>query len=309
MGAAEHSIVTAGNLGHNHLQVLLFRVGGRQLYGINIFKVREIVPLPDVTLLPGQHANVRGVAHLRGQSTPVFDLSVSMGKRPLQPDAETKLVVTEFNGSTQAFMVSAVDKILNLDWKTVKRPPHGSGKANYLTAVADLDGTIIEIIDVERILAQVQPPKTSISETNLDPTIMAYSQGLEILMVDDSATAIVHTKRALQPFGLTVHTATDGEEALQKLASFTQGGTPAEQKLLCVITDAEMPIMDGYTLTREIRKTELLSGLYVIVHSSIDGRFNSDLVKTSGCDTYLTKFDPEALARLIEQRVSDALAS
>lgn len=296
-------------LDHNHLQVLLFRVGGRQLYGINVFKVREIVGLPDVTLMPRQHPSVRGVAHLRGKSTPVFDLSAAMGKRPLPTDAETKLIVTEFNGSTQAFMVSAVDKILYLNWKDIKRPPAGSGRSHYLTAVADLDGTIIEIIDVERILAQVQPPQTRISKTELDPTIMAFSEGQEILMVDDSATAIVHTKRALEPFGLTIHTAMDGQEAMRKLESFTSNGKPADQRLLCVITDAEMPVMDGYTLTREIRNTPLLSDLYVIVHSSIDGRFNSALVKKSGCNTYLTKFDPDALAQLIQQRVADALAS
>ncbi len=294
---------------HNRLQVLLFKVGGRQLYGINIFKVREIVPLPAVTLMPGQHPSVRGVAHLRGKSTPVFDLAASMGRKPLVPDDETKLVVTEFNGSTQAFMVSAVDKILNLNWQTIKRPPHGSGKSNYLTAVADIEGTIIEIIDVERILAQVQPPRTAITDVDLDPTVLAFAEGQEILMVDDSSTAIAHTRRALEPFGLKVLTAMDGQQALDILESLTSNGKPAEQRLLCVITDAEMPVMDGYTLTREIRSHPLLNGLFVIVHSSIDGRFNSELVKKSGCDTYLTKFDPNALARLIQERVAEALAS
>lgn len=295
--------------GQNRLELLLFKASGNQMYGINVFKVREVMTLPGMTRMPGQHPSVVGVVHLRGQTTPVFDMAVALGRPPVDKQEDIKLLVTEFNGSAQAFKVSSVEKIINLEWSAMKRPPPGSGRSNFLTAVADVDGVMVEIIDVERILAAVQPPDTHVPEDSIDQSIMAFADGQEILMVDDSTTAITQTRRTLEPFGLQIHTAKDGAEGLRALRELADDSTPVHERLLCVITDAEMPVMDGYTLTRKIREDESLRHLFVILHSSIDGRFNRSMVENSGCDTYLTKFDPQALALIIQGRLGSALAS
>jgi len=160
---------------------------------------------------------------------------------------------------------------------------------------------------VERILAQVQPPATDVPDGVLDQSIMAHANGLEVLMIDDSTTAIAQTKRTLEPFGLTIHTAKDGRSGLNMLQALAKEDQPVAERLLCVITDVEMPVMDGYTLTQKIREDAELKDLYIILHSSLSGRFNKDLAEKAGCDTYLTKFDPEALGLLIQNRLHEAL--
>lgn len=293
----------------NQLELLLFTLKGSQYYGINVFKVREIMHLPPVTVMPGQLPSVIGVVYLRGAAVPVFDLSAAMGRSPLRRDEETRLIVTEYNARVQAFVVSKVDKIVYMAWNDVIPPPAGSGKGHFLTAIAHRDDTLIEIIDVERILAQIQPPNTKVPDGVLDQSIMAHANGLEVLMIDDSTTAITQSRRTLEPFGLTIHTAKDGRSGLTMLQALTTEDQPVSKRLLCVITDVEMPVMDGYTLTQKIREDPALKDLYIILHSSLSGRFNKTLAEKAGCNTYLTKFDPEALGLLIQHRLQEVLLS
>ncbi len=293
----------------HRLELLLFGLKGQQQYGVNVFKIREIMTLPPVTIMPRQHPSVIGVVHLRGRAVPVFDLAVAMGRSPLPRDEHTKLLVTEYNSSVQAFVVSRVEKIVNMDWSDVKPPPAGSGKSHFLTAITEHDGKLVEVIDVERILAQVQPPETDVPDGVLDQTIMEQAAGLDVLMVDDSTTAITQTKRTLEPFGLVIHTATDGAKGLAQLQAWAAQPDDFSGRLLCVITDAEMPVMDGYTLTQKIREDPALKDLYVILHSSLSGQFNQRLAEKAGCDTSLSKFNPEALALLIQDRLREMLTS
>ncbi len=292
-------------VGQNRLEILLFNLRGSQLYAINVFKVREVLALPKVTIMPHQHPSIHGVAHMRGMTVPIYNLSGAIGMRPLPVDENSTIVVTEYNSSVQAFLVGSVDRIVNMNWEAIKPPPSGSGRRHFLTAITHVEDRIVEIIDVEKVLSEVQPAKTEIPEGILDETVISHAQGMEVLMVDDSYTALNQACATLESIGLKVHTATDGAKALSKLKAWAEAGENLNDRLLMVITDAEMPVMDGYMLTTEIRRDERLRELFVVLHTSLSGSFNEAMVKKVGCDAFLSKFQPEELARLVQERVRE----
>lgn len=138
-------------VGQNRLELLLFRLNGEQLYGINVFKVREVLQCPALTLLPKAHPVVRGVANIRGATIPILDLSMATGLRPLQEDTRNSFVIiTEYNTKTQGFLVHSVERIVNMNWEEIHPPPKGTGRDHYLTAVTRVDNRMVEIIDVAR---------------------------------------------------------------------------------------------------------------------------------------------------------------
>ncbi|GAL27948.1 chemotaxis protein CheV [Vibrio variabilis] len=139
-------------VGQNRLELLTFRLMGRQRYGINVFKVKEVLQCPKLTRMPNLHHLVKGVAHIRGQTISVIDLSLAVGGRPTTDIENCFVVISEFNRSVQGFLVSSVERIINMHWESILPPPEGAGKANYLTAVTNIDNELVEILDVEKIL-------------------------------------------------------------------------------------------------------------------------------------------------------------
>lgn len=141
-------------VGENRLEILMFRLAGRQLFAINVFKVQEVLQLPKLTLMPQRHPFVCGVVNLRGQTLPVIDLSQAIGMRPLQPGPNSTIIVTEYNRSVQAFLVGGVDRIVNMNWEAIMPPPSSAGRQHYLTAISKVDDQLVEVIDVEKVLAE-----------------------------------------------------------------------------------------------------------------------------------------------------------
>lgn len=299
-------------VGQNRLEMLLFRLKGKQLFGINVFKVKEVLPCPRLTIMPKSKPVVRGVSHIRGGTTPILDLGLATGLAPLENISEAFVIVTEYNGRTQGFLVSSVDRIVNMNWEDIKPPPSGSGRNHFLTAITHVDERIVEIIDVEKVLSQVQPIVSEIGEGVLDPEIEARANGCEILMVDDSYTAIAQAEATFSSIGIRVHKATDGAKGLRKLQEWADAGENVADKLLMLVTDAEMPVMDGYMLTTEVRRDPRLRDLFIVLHTSLSGSFNEAMVQKVGCDAFLSKFQPDGLARLVQDRIrslSDAASS
>lgn len=290
-------------VGQNRLEILMFRLSGRQKFAINVFKVQEVVQLPKMTLMPHRHGSVCGVVNLRGQTLPVIDLSRAIGLRPLVPDANSTIIVTEYNRSVQAFLVGGVDRILNLNWEEVLPPPSTAGRQHYLTAITKVGDELVEVIDVEKVLAEIVPYDTSISPERLSDPILDRARGREVLCVDDSSVALSQLRETLGHLDIKVHTATDGVKGLQKLKDWADAGEVLTDKLLMVFTDAEMPEMDGYRLTTEIRNDPRLRDLYVVLHTSLSGSFNLAMVKKVGCDNFLSKFQPEKLVDVIRDRL------
>ncbi|QEY62342.1 chemotaxis protein CheV [Metapseudomonas lalkuanensis] len=290
-------------VGENRLEILMFRLSGRQLFAINVFKVQEVLQLPKMTLIPQRHPVVCGVVNLRGQTLPVIDLSQAIGMRPLVPDERSTIIVTEYNRSVQAFLVGGVDRILNLNWESIMPPPGSAGRQHYLTAITKVDEQIVEIIDVEKVLAEIVPMSTRVSADRLHNPLLQMAIGREVLLVDDSSVALTQLRETLSQLGMRMHVAGDGLKALKMLKAWADSGVDMTEKLLMIFTDAEMPEMDGYRLTTEIRNDPRLRDLYVVLHTSLSGSFNDAMVKKVGCDNFLSKFQPDKLVDVVLDRL------
>jgi two-component system chemotaxis response regulator CheV len=290
-------------VGENRLEILMFRLTGRQLFAINVFKVQEVLQLPRLNLMPQRHPHVCGVINLRGHTLPVIDLSQAIGMRAQTPSENSTIIVTEYNRSVQAFLVGSVDRIINLNWESILPPPGSAGRQHYLTAITKVEEQIVEIIDVEKVLAEITPMNTKVSEEKLADPVLAKAFGREVLLVDDSNVALSQLRDTLSQLDIKVHMATDGLKGLNMLKAWADRGEVLTDKLLMVFTDAEMPEMDGYRLTTEIRNDPRLKDLYVVLHTSLSGSFNEAMVKKVGCDNFLSKFQPDRLVDVIRERL------
>ncbi len=299
-------------VGENRLELLLFSLNSRQLFAINVFKVREVIKVPPLTKLPGTHYNIKGVATLRGTAVPIIDLRAAIGFPPSRLEKpEENLIITEYNRTVQGFLVGQVRNIVNTTWSDIQPPPKTAGRSNYLTAISrikDGDGEqIIEIIDVEKVLAEIIDYDVSISEGVLDEDLTAQMIGRKVLIVDDSSTARSQVRGTLSQLGLDIIECCDGLQALRLLQSWADEGRDVTQELLLMITDAEMPEMDGYKLTAEIRHDPRMKDLHVVLNTSLSGSFNDAMVKKVGCDRFISKFQPDLLVEVTQNRLKTVL--
>ncbi|MCW8855626.1 MAG: chemotaxis protein CheV [Gammaproteobacteria bacterium] len=282
--------------GTNRLELLLFRLGGRQLYGINVFKVQEVIRCPKLTRMPKANNRVVGVAHLRNKTIPIMDLSLSINNIAIQNIEECFVIVTEYNRYTQGFLVNAVDRIANMNWKEILPPPQGSGASSYLTAVTHVDEQLVEIIDVEKIFADVMGLPEEVSEDLLEEAkAMESERPRRVLIVDDSSVARNQMKRVMEKAGIECIIANDGQHGYETLKDLVKEGTPLKEQIAMVISDIEMPRMDGYTLTTNIRKDPELQDIFVMLHTSLSGVFNNSMVEKVGANHFVPKFKPDEL--------------
>ncbi len=290
-------------VGQNRFELLLFRLGRNQLFAINVFKVKEVLKLPRLNALPNSNPYICGVTNMRGQTVPVIDLSAAIGMPASQVTEDSHMIVAEYNGTVQGFLVSDVERILNLDWSDVMPPPVTAGRAHYLTAITRLeDNRLVEIVDVEKVLAEISPFSTDVSPDLVDNDVYELARGKRVLVVDDSQTARDQVRKTLEQLSIQVIEAVNGTDALEQLKAFATQGDVTEQFMM-VITDAEMPEMDGYRLTTEIRNNEELQNLYIILHTSLSGTFNKAMVQKVGCNDFLPKFESDRLASKVLDRV------
>ncbi|MCG8670318.1 MAG: chemotaxis protein [Pseudomonadales bacterium] len=290
-------------VGENRLEILMFQLSRGQTFAINVFKIQEVQQMPKLTVIPDSHPAVVGVTHTRGRTIPVIDLSRAIGMPPLTDTSNCNVIIAEYNMTIQAFMVKSVDRIINLNWGDILPPPKGAGRNHYLTAITRVDGKVVEVIDVEKVLQEISPYNSALSEGTLDDDIHSLSDGLMLLSVDDSMVGIAQVEDTAKQIGVGVYKCQDGAKALQMLQGWANSGEDLCKKLVCVVTDAEMPEMDGYMLTAEIRKDPRLCDLPVILHTSLSGSFNKAMVEKVGCDDFLSKFEPDQLASTLQKWV------
>ncbi|MDP3977587.1 MAG: chemotaxis protein CheV [Pseudomonas sp.] len=292
-------------VGQNRLELLLFRLDGGQLYGINVFKVKEVLQCPKLTIMPKSSPVVRGVASIRGGTIPILDLSMATGRPPLQDLSNSFVIITEYNTKVQGFLVHAVERIVNMNWDEIHPPPKGAGRDHYLTAVTRLDNQLVEILDVEKILAEVAPTSEVISAGVINAETQSKALSKHVLIVDDSSVARKQVIRCLQTVGVEVTALNDGRQALDYLRNMADEGRHPSQELLMLISDIEMPEMDGYTLTAEIRSDARMQKLHILLHTSLSGVFNQAMVKKVGADDFLPKFRPDDLASRVVARINE----
>lgn len=288
-------------VGQNRLELLLFKLNGRQRFGINVFKVREVLQCPPLTSIPKLNDLVRGVAHIRGQTISVIDLSMATGGKRIEDVNTAFIIIAEYNRSVQGFLVGSVERIVNTNWDAIMPPPQGTGRASYLTAVTEVDNELIEILDVEKILNEISPLNTEVSDDFVSEIENAPEEEKIIFIADDSSVARNQVKKALTALGLKIEAAKNGLEALERLKELAEPTGDVTDVVGVLVSDIEMPEMDGYTLTAEIKNTPELEKLKVVLHTSLSGVFNQAMVKKVGADDFIAKFHPDELASAVQK--------
>lgn len=288
-------------VGQNRLELLLFRLNSKQRFGINVFKVREVLQCPPLTSIPKLNRLVRGVAHIRGKTISVIDLSMATGGAPIADLKNAFIIISEYNRSVQGFLVGSVERIINTNWDSIMPPPKGAGSASYLTAVTEVEGELIEILDVEKILNEISPLNTDVSKEISDNVNVGTNTEKIIFIADDSSVARNQVKKALTTLGLEIEMAKNGMEALNRLRELAEETGDVTDKVGILVSDIEMPEMDGYTLTAEIKNSPELHRLQVILHTSLSGVFNQAMVSKVGADDFIAKFHPDELAGAVQK--------
>lgn len=292
-------------VGQNRLELLMFRLNSRQRFGINVFKVREVIQCPPLTIVPQSHHVVRGVANIRGLTITVMDMAAAVGLPAIEDPAASWVIVTEYNRAVQGFLVSGVDRIININWNEIKPPPKGMGRHNYLTAVTEVDEELVEVIDVEQVMSDIMHIDLDVS-TDLtakfesEPHIQHHA-----LVVDDSAVARKQVTGVLDQLGVTYDIAENGEEGLAVLKAMQERGESPTEKLSLVLSDVEMPAMDGYSFTKAIKEHPELKELYICLHTSVSGNFNNAMAERVGADKLVPKFSPDELAETVIARLKE----
>ena len=302
--------------GTNKLEILLFslghdqRTGRRETYGINVFKVREVMRAPAVTSAPDMPSAVEGMVSLRGVLVPVIDLSKYAKVETSEPPQI--MMVTEYNNHSQGFLVESVDTILRLDWGAMKVPPDmlTAEKGGLVTAVTEIaDGRLVMLMDVEKILAETTNYDDEFRFKDIKPLEI---KNCKVVFADDSHVARKQVARTLEVLGVDSAGFINGLQAwneLKQMADHAQANnTKLKNYLHAVITDVEMPEMDGYMLTKHIKGDPRFNGIPVIMHTSLSSGQNAELGKSVGVDAYVAKFDPQQFATTLE-RVIRAAAS
>jgi two-component system chemotaxis response regulator CheV len=283
--------------GSNKMELLLFSLGSREIFGINVFKVREVSPTPPITLTPNMPYGVEGVISLRGSIIPVISLIKFIKGEQVSSELGGTMIVTEFSRHTQGFLVDDVDRIIRVDWDKVKPPETMlAGQEGMITAITELDdGRLVSILDVERILSEVLGEKIMPTLPKVDSR-----QNLTVFFADDSSVARKEIVMVLDKLGIKYIQANDGLEAWTKLQGLAtraaSEGMPVRNQIQLILVDAEMPEMDGYVLTRNIKADNRLSGIPVVMHSSLSSAANRTMGQRVGVDAYVAKFDPTVLA-------------
>ncbi|MBI5007619.1 MAG: chemotaxis protein CheV [Nitrosomonadales bacterium] len=293
--------------GTNKLEILMFtlgldkRTGREETFGINVFKVREVMRIPPITRAPEMPEAVEGMVSLRGALVPVIDLAKYAG---IQTDEKSDImIVTEYNGHTQGFLVKAVDNILRLDWSAMRVPPAMlvAELGGLVTAITELkDGRLVMMMDVEKVLSETSRFDT---DDMIFKNVKPLGKERTVFFADDSSVARHQIQRTLDAMGVKSIAAINGRQAwieLSKMADYADAShTPMKDLVQVILTDVEMPEMDGYMLTRKIKADKRFSGIPVLMHSSLSSSSNQQLGKTVGVDEYVPKFEPQKLAQTL----------
>jgi two-component system chemotaxis response regulator CheV len=313
MKSVQQEVDERSNLtGTNKFELLLFRLGGdasgehSELFGINVFKIREIVAMPTITKVAGAPDHVLGVVNLRGQIIQVLDLPGIAGVTP--KTGLNIMLVTEFARTTQAFAVESVEEIVRLDWTQVMSAERSAG-SGMVTSIARLEAAdgqparLAQVLDVETILRNLNPESQTENIEQAVGAKMKLKPGAVILAADDSVVARALIEQGLDAMGLPFVMTKSGKECWDQLnhiaAAAEAEGKTVHDKVALVLTDLEMPEMDGFTLTRNIKSNARFGNMPVVIHSSLSGTTNEEHVKNVRADAYVAKFSAEDLSRTL----------
>lgn len=286
--------------GSNRMEILLFSLGTSETFGINVFKVREVSKTPFITRSPNMPAGVEGLISLRGNVIPVLSLGRILGLQKPDQGLGGSMMVTEYSKKTLGFLVQDVDRIIRVEWDKVRQPENVSSSASsFITAITSLpDGRLVSILDVETILAN------TFGEAPVGQIVpLSKEAEANVFFVDDSSIARKKIAEVLDKLGVRHKYAMNGAEAWTRLEGMATHAQLQKRRLAdeltLILVDAEMPEMDGYVLTRNIKADSRFDGIPVVMHSSLSSEANRAMGKSVGVDAYVAKFDAEVLAETL----------
>lgn len=274
-------------------KLLLFRLSGSRLFGLGTLKIREILPFMRLTKLPHSHHAVIGTATFRGSAVPVIDMAAAVGYPPLTKEEQEKasIIITDIQRQEIGFLVRGVQQIIEADWKHVMPPPKALGDKAFITGLLDVDGDIIQLLDVELLLAKVYPESLNTDDVVLTDVQSGTLKSVNILLVDDSQVARKQLSDVLDNKDISYQVTSNGDEALQILLKDEELGRPID----ILVSDIEMPGLDGYELTFNIRDNNTLKQPYIILHTSLNSEMSLSYANQVGANEALTKFNADEL--------------
>ncbi len=298
--------------GTNQMEMLLFDMAQEEVYGINVFKVREVVKMCPLARMPETDPRIEGMVNLRGKMMPVINLWRVLGIEDGRgggagQDTSGYLIVAEYSESLQCLHVARVDRIIRTSWERISPPPtllRNPGGIGTVTAVTTIDdGKMIMILDVEKILSDIMPPPEE--EMLLGVKAAPSVKVKQVFFADDSQVARTQIRKTLEKLGMKHAVATTGREAwrllLQIAEKAEEDGKTVAEVLDLILTDIEMPEMDGFTLTKHIRADPRFGGIPVIIYSSLIGDCSLQHGLAIGATDVVTKFNPKVLAETIQR--------
>ncbi|KLV04061.1 chemotaxis protein CheW [Photobacterium aquae] len=273
--------------------MLLFRLTALQRFAIGTLKVKEIVPYTSLTAIPHSHPTVLGATSLRGNTIPVIDMAKAVGYPPLTASEleQCFIVVTDCRRMLVGFLVRGIDKIIECNWHNIEAPPRTLGQNIFVTGVTTVENQLIQLLDVELLLSKVFPDDPSSLQPILTDIQRETLRPLKILLVDDSAVARKQLSQALDSISIPYFIATNGQDALDMLTHAADAKSPFD----ILVSDIEMPGLDGYELAFEVQNNIKLRDAYIILHTSLSSEISVSQAHQVGANEALTKFEANEL--------------
>lgn len=273
--------------------LLLFHLTQSQLFALGTLKIRELVPFQPLTKIPNAHPSIMGAATIRGGTIPVIDMAGAIGFRPLQPSELEKsfIIVTDCQRMVIGFVVRAIDKIIECNWRDIEPPSNSLGKDAFLTGVTRVNKKLVQLLDVELLLSKIFPDDPSLKQASLTDVQREKLKPLNILLVDDSKVARKQLSDALDFLNISYQVTANGNEALSMMKLAAQNKKPID----LLVSDIEMPGLDGYELSFEVKDDPAIARAYIILHTSLSSEISVSQAKQVGANEALTKFDAKEL--------------
>ncbi|WP_394200956.1 chemotaxis protein CheV [Shewanella waksmanii] len=273
--------------------LLLFKLSQTQLFALGTLKIRELVPFTPLSAIPQSHPTIIGAATVRGHTIPVIDMAAAVGYQPIAEAEYSKsyIIITDCQRMVIGFLVRAIDKIIECNWRDIESPPDNLGRNAYLTGVTRFNDQLVQLLDVELLMAKVFPTSPEMARAILTDVQREKLKPLHILLVDDSKVARKQLADALDSINIPYQVTADGREALAIMENAANDGRPVD----LLVSDIEMPGLDGYELAFEVKNSPALANAYIILHTSLSSEISVSQAHQVGANEALTKFDAHEL--------------
>jgi two-component system chemotaxis response regulator CheV len=273
--------------------LLLFRLHNQQVFGLGTLKIQELVPFQPVTPMVNQQPGILGALNVRGQTMPIVDLAAAVGKgaTPKESLASSFIIITDVQRQKVGFLVRQIERIVDANWRDISAPDKFLGNSIYITGVTRVDNQLVQLLDVEVIMARLFPLDPSKATATITDVEREQLRPMNILLVDDSRTARKQLSDSLDAINVHYQVTDDGQKALDIMRTAAKNGQPID----LLVSDIEMPGLDGYELAFAVRDDKSLAGAYIILHTSLSSNISVSQARQVGADEALTKFDAREL--------------